>query len=97
MVQCGAVWCSVVQCGAVWCSVVQCGAVCRTEKTTESKLSSQERGTPQESAGQRIEANTFSSVTDNLRNQVKCTIWPYWSRLEKIVASCFNMFGAKYV
>ena len=27
MVQCGAVWCSVVQCGAVRCSVVQCGAV----------------------------------------------------------------------
>jgi len=27
MVQCGAVWCSVVQCGAVWCSVVQCGVV----------------------------------------------------------------------
>jgi len=38
VVQCGAVWCSVVQCGAVrfsvvqcgsvWCSAVQCGAVC---------------------------------------------------------------------
>jgi len=27
VVQCGAVWCSVVQCGAAWCSVVQCGAV----------------------------------------------------------------------
>jgi hypothetical protein len=37
VVQCGAVWCSVVRCGAVrcgvvlcgavWCSVVQCGAV----------------------------------------------------------------------
>ena len=26
MVQCGAVWCSVVQCGAAWCSVVQRGA-----------------------------------------------------------------------
>jgi len=27
VLQCGAVWCSVVQCGAVWCSVLQCGAV----------------------------------------------------------------------
>jgi len=27
LLQCVAVWCSVVQCGAVWCSVVQCGAV----------------------------------------------------------------------
>ena len=27
MVQCGAVWCSVVTCGAVWCGDVQCGAV----------------------------------------------------------------------
>jgi len=27
VLQCGAVWCSVVQCGAVWCSVVQCVAV----------------------------------------------------------------------
>ena len=26
MLQCSAVWCSVVQCSAVWCSVVQCGA-----------------------------------------------------------------------
>jgi len=27
VLQCVAVWCSVVQCGAVWCSVMQCGAV----------------------------------------------------------------------
>ena len=28
MVQCDAVWCSVLQCGAVCCSVLQCVAVC---------------------------------------------------------------------
>ena len=28
MMQCGAVWCSVVQCGAKLCSVLQCVAVC---------------------------------------------------------------------
>ena len=28
MVQCVAVWCSVVQCGAAWCIVLQCGIVC---------------------------------------------------------------------
>jgi len=28
VLQCGAVCCSVVQCVAVWCSVLQCGAVC---------------------------------------------------------------------
>jgi len=27
VLQCGAVWCSVVQCGAVCCSVLQCVAV----------------------------------------------------------------------
>ena len=27
VLQCGAIWCSVVQCGAVWCTVVQCGVV----------------------------------------------------------------------
>jgi len=28
LLQCVAVWCSVVQCGAVCCTVVQCVAVC---------------------------------------------------------------------